>query len=94
MYILLFKRKRFKVKIELLKEIIIEEKPEVIGIVETILDGKDKVVMEGYTRYRNDRNGDGGGLLIAIKAVLKGIMVEESNSKRKEDSIWLRLTNN
>ena len=55
-----------------------------------MLDGKDKVVMEGYTIYRNDRNGDGGGVLIAIK----GIMVEESNSKRKEESIWLSLTNN
>ena len=47
-----------------------------------MLDGNDKVVMEGYTIYRNDRNGD-GGVLIAIKDVLKGIMVEESNSKRK-----------
>ena len=59
-----------------------------------MLDGKDKVVMEGYTIYRNDRNGDGGGVLIAIKDVLKGIMVEESNSKRKDESIWLSLTNN
>ena len=83
-----------KSKVESLKEIIIEEKPEVIGLVETMLDGKDKVVMEGYTIYRNDRNGDGGGVLIAIKDVLKGIMVEESNSKRKEESIWLSLTNN
>ena len=59
-----------------------------------MLDGKDKVVMEGDTIYRNDRNGDGGGVLIATKDVLKGIMVEESSSKRKEESIWLGLTNN
>ena len=59
-----------------------------------MLDGKDKVVMEGYTIYRNDRNGDGGGVLIAMKYVLKGIMVVESNSKRKEESTWLSLTNN
>ena len=78
-----------KSKIESLKEIIIEEKPEVIGLVETMLDGKDKVVMEGYTIYRND-----GRVSIAIKDVLKGIMMEESNSKRKEESIWLSLTNN
>ena len=26
--------------------------------------------------------------------MLKGIMVEESNSKIKEESIWLSLTNN
>ena len=45
-----------------------------------MLDEKDKVVMEGYTIYRNDRNGDEGGVLIAIKDVLKVIMVEESNS--------------
>ena len=50
----------------------------------------DKVVMEGYTIYRND--GD-GGVLIAIKDVLNGIMVEESNSERMEESIWLSLTN-
>ena len=50
--------------------------------------------MDGYIIYRNDRNGDGGGVLIAIKDVLKGIMVEESNSKGKEESIWLSLNNN
>ena len=60
-----------KSKIESLKEIIIEEKPEVIGLVETMLDGNDKVVMEGYTIYRN-----GDGVLIAIKNVLKGIAKE------------------
>ena len=73
-----------KSKIESLKEIIIEEKPEVIGLVETMLDGKYKVVMEGYTIYRNDQNGDGGLLLIAIKDVLKGIMVEEIVKERKK----------
>ena len=36
MDILLFKHQRFKVKIESLKEIIIEEKLEVIRIVETM----------------------------------------------------------
>ena len=32
-----------------------------------MLDAKDNVVMDGYTIYRNDRNGDRGGVLIAIK---------------------------
>ena len=59
-----------------------------------MLDEKDKVIMEGYTIYRNNRNGDGGEVLIAIKDVLKCIMVEESISKRKEESIWFSLTNN
>ena len=57
-------------------------------------DAKDKIVMEGYTIYRNDRNGDGGGVLIAIRDMVKGIMVEESNSTRKQESIWLSLSNN
>ena len=48
-----------KSNIESPKEIIIEEKPEVIGMVETMLDAKDEVVIEGYTIYRNYRNGDG-----------------------------------
>ena len=60
-----------------------------------MLDGKDKVVMGGYTIYRNDRYGDGGGVLIAIKDVLRRRrMVEKINSKIKEKSIWLSLTNN
>ena len=41
--------------------------------------------MDGYTIYRNYKNGDGGGVLIPIKDELKGIMVEES--------IWLSLNN-
>ena len=32
--------------------------------------------MEGYTIYRNDQNGDRGGVLIAIKDVLKVIAKE------------------
>ena len=52
---------------------------------------QNRVVMDGFTIYRNDRNGDGGEVLIAIKDVLKGIMVDESNGKRKEESIWLSL---
>ena len=61
-----------------------------------MLDAKDKVVMDGCTICRNVGNGDGGGggVLIAINDALKGIMVEESNSKRNEESIWLSLTNN
>ena len=65
-----------------------------MGLVETMIDGKDKVVMEDYTIYINYRNGDGRGVLITIKDVLKCIMEEESNSKRKEESIWLSVTNN
>ena len=45
-----------KSKIESQKNKIIEEKPEVIGIVETMLDAKYIVVMEAYTIYRNYRS--------------------------------------
>ena len=55
--------------LKLKKLLNIKEKPEVIGIgigiVETMLDAKDEVVMASYTIYRNDING--GGLLITIK---------------------------
>ena len=47
-----------------------EANPEVIEILETRLDAKYKVVMDGYTIYRSDGNGD-GGVLIAMKVVLK-----------------------
>ena len=37
-----------------MNEVILEEKPEVIEIVQTMLDAK--VEMDGYTIYRNDIN--------------------------------------
>ena len=42
---------KFK-KIESRKEEIIEETPTVIGIVEILLDAKDKMVTDGYTIYK------------------------------------------
>ena len=41
-----------------------------------MLDAKYKLVMDGYIIYRNDRNGEEGGVLIAKKDVSEGIMVE------------------
>ena len=51
-------------------------------------------MMEMEEEYQRLLDSGAVGVLIAIKDVLKGIMVEESNSKRKEESIWLSLTNN
>ena len=65
-----------KSKIQTLKSIIKEEKPDIVGIVETMLDEKENINIEGYKIIRNDRNGEGGGVLIAVKEKLWNITIE------------------
>ena len=47
-----------KSKLGSLCEVVKEEQPEILGIVETMLDDKDDIQIDGYTILRKDRNGD------------------------------------
>ena len=71
-----------------LKEILIDEQPEIVGLTETMLDA---VELEGYSVYRSDRDREGGGTLVAVKKVLKGLIVEESVDKNEGESMWVSL---
>ena len=80
-----------KSKIETLKSIIEERKPDVIGIVETMLDKNDEMQIEGYKVIRSDRDGQGGGLMIAVKRELEHVTVEVNRYESLEQSIWLSI---
>lgn len=43
-------------------------KPHFVNISETHFNNKDKFTVPGYTIYRKDKEGDGGGVLIMVKS--------------------------
>ena len=64
-----------------------------VAITETHLDASIKLELQGYVIFRNDRNRDGGGVLIGIKEALKGITVETNRSKEGYESLWISIDN-
>ena len=82
-----------KSKVESLKEILIDENLEIDGLTETMLDEADVIDIEGYTVHRNDRNGNGGGVLLAVKIDLKGLIVQECKDSEEVESLWMSVGN-
>ena len=83
-----------KSKIDSLSEIIEDLKPAVVAVVETHLIDSDIVQLEGYeTIYRNNKDSNSGGVLIAVKDELKNIVTEVNRQKDIEQSIWILLDN-
>ena len=82
----------FKSKSGSLSEMIYEEKPDAVGIVETMLDSKEVTQIDGYTIFRNDRNSEGGGVMLLIRDELRGLIVDRDVETHGE-SIWISLSN-
>ena len=78
-----------KSKIEQVRKIIKEEDPDIIGMVETMMAEKDELEIEGYKMLRNDRNEEGGGVMVAVKEKYKNIVIEVSREKDMEESLWM-----
>ncbi len=78
-----------------MKEIPDDEKPVIICITETHLDEAETVSLKGYKLFRNDRNSEGGGVLIGVQEKLEHVVVEISRSKETdvEESIWVAINN-
>ena len=73
----------YKTKVTSIKEIIEEQKPVIIGLVETKLREQDQIEIEGYEIKRKERAGEGGGVLIAYRKSLK-IYNNRGSGRRKE----------
>ena len=84
-----------KSKLKSLKEIIEDEKPAVICITETHLGKEETIKIQDYKLFRNDRNTEGGGVLIGVHKKLKNVVLEASRSKDTdvEESIWVVMNN-
>ena len=83
-----------KSKINSLGEIIEDKRPTIIVLVETWMHPKQKVKIEGYDIYRNDRDNTGGGILVAVDERIKNVTREVSRTTGDMESIWLTINNN
>ena len=64
-----------------------------MAITETWLEEEIEFSIKGYQLFRNDRNEDGGGVLIAVKDVLENITVEVNRTSELYESIWVSINN-
>ena len=95
-----------KSKLPSLQIIAAEYCPSIICIVETHLSENDPdfaqwsedvegdqslFQIEGYNVIRNDRNGSGGGCLIAYKKELRTLITEVDADAEKHENLWLTV---
>lgn len=81
----------WKSKKESIESIIEELKPDIVGIVETHLERNEKVEVEGYTTLRNDRNEEGGGILLMAKEIYKETIIEVERTNDTVEGIWVTM---
>ena len=83
-----------KSKLDSIQDIVAEEDPDIVGITETMLNENENIEIENYEVYRNDRNEEGGGVLIAVKDTYKNVTVEVQRENKEEESIWVAIGTN
>ena len=62
-------------------------------ITETHLVEKEDLEIEGYEIYRNDRDSDGGGVLIGIQKQLDNLVTIVEEKKDTVETLWMVLDN-
>ena len=82
-----------KSKLRSLINIVEEIQPTIICITETHLSDDENLEIEGYKPLRNNRDKDGGGVLIAIHEKLAHIATIVDEKKEVEESLWVVIVN-
>ena len=76
------------------EEIVAELKPTVIAVTETWMDDSYSLELEGYaTPFKNNRNIEGGGVLLAVRKELEQISTEVKRTKDVMESLWIVINN-
>ena len=75
-------------------ETISDYQPILICLVETHLQ-KEEIRMPGYCQiFRNDRSGNSGGIMLALKENIRTVTLEVAQEKEIGQSLWILLDNN
>ena len=82
-----------KTKITSIKEIIEEEKPTIIGLVENKLREEDLIEIEGYEIKRMEREEEGGGVLLAYRESIKNIVMVVREVNKNCEMLWIKINN-
>lgn len=61
--------------------------------MESHLDSKDIITIEGYHIVRSDRDSEGGGVMIAVKEKYKHVTMEVTQKRENAESIWITIGN-
>ena len=83
-----------KSKLESLKEIIIEKKPHIICLNETLLGEEEKVEIEDYEIMYNSKREGKMGTLIGIHKMLVGKSVILEKISEEYEAFWIQCSNN
>ena len=76
------------------EEIIAELKPTVVAVTETWMDDSNSLELEGYaTPFKNNRNVEGGGVLLAVRKELEHVTTEVKRTKEAMESLWIVINN-
>ena len=82
-----------KQKVSTLKEIIADERPQIVAIVETLLQEKEKVKIEGYKTITKNRKKEGGGICAMVQEELWNIITVVKEEEERGEALWLRMDN-
>ena len=76
-----------------LDEIIKKLNPTIVGLVETHLSEEKTCEFVGYVTYRNDRDQNGGGTLLAIKQELEPVTIVTKSTQGQIETLWIKINN-
>ena len=82
-----------KGKEESLKDYVKEIEPTIICLTETHLAEEDEWKMDGYKTVPNNRNVEGGGILIAVKDEVANITKLSSKQSKIGETLWICVDN-
>ena len=80
-----------KSKMNSIKGILEEHQPDIVGMVETHVNQVEHLEMEGYTLIRNDRNEEGGGVMLMMKSEYKQETIEVERTSGSMESLWVTM---
>ena len=76
-------------------ETISDYQPILICLVETHLQKEEEIRIPGYSQiFRNDRSGNSGGIMLAVKENIKTVTLEVGQEKEIQEILWMLLDNN
>ena len=82
-----------KSKICSLEEILNTVKPSILCLTETHMGKEERIEISGYKLFTNNRNREGGGVLIGVCEEIGKVAVEIKREEKTFESVWIKIDN-
>ena len=80
-----------KSKVDSIMETISDYQPILICLVETHLEKEEIRIPEYSQIFCNDRSGNSGGIMLAVKENIRTVTIEVAQEKENGKSLWILL---